>query len=59
MTTAVRRRPVLAVGIVIGLVFGAVGLIGGDPSWGVALSAAIVAGVIAAARRRFETLEIL
>jgi len=39
MTTLVRRGPVLAVGVVVGLAFGVARLAGGDEAW----SAAIVA----------------
>ena len=62
MTTAVLRSPVLAVGIVIGLVFGAAGLIGGDPPWRAAISTAIPIGyalLVTIVGRRSETVSVL
>lgn len=62
MTTTVRRSPVLGVGIAIGLVFGAAGLIGGDPPWRAAISAAIPVGyalLVAIVGRRSETVSVL
>ncbi|MBA3877889.1 MAG: hypothetical protein C0498_13380 [Anaerolinea sp.] len=56
------RSPVLAVGIVIGLVFGAAGLIGDDPPWRVALSTAIpiaYALLVTLVGRRSETVSVL
>ena len=61
MTTAVLRSPVLAVGIVIGLVFGAAGLIGGDPPWRAAISTAIpiaYALFVTIVGRRSETVSV-
>jgi hypothetical protein len=41
VTTAIRRSPVLFVGIVVGLVIGAAELAGGGPIWRAAVSTAI------------------
>jgi hypothetical protein len=57
-----RRSPVLAVGIVIGLVFGAAGLIGGDPPWRAAISTVIPIAyslLVTIVGRRSETVSVL
>ncbi len=62
MTTIVRKSPVLAVGIVIGLVIGAAELIGGDPPWRAILSTAIPIGyaaIVTILARRSETVSVL
>ena len=62
MTTAIRRSPVLVVGVLIGLVFGAAGLLGGDPPWQAAISTAIPIGyalLVTLLARRSETVSVL
>ena len=47
MTTAIRRSPVLAVVVVVGLVMGAAELVGGGEAWRAAVSTAISIGYAA------------
>jgi len=57
-----RRSPVLAVGLLIGVAFGAAGVLGGDQPWRVALSTAIpiaYAVVVTVVGRRSETVSVL
>lgn len=60
--TTLRRSPVLVVGIVIGLVFGAAALAGGGPWWRAALATAIPIGyavLVTLVARRSETASVL
>jgi hypothetical protein len=60
--TTLRRSPVLVVGIVIGLVFGAAALAGGGPYWRAAIAAAIPIGyaiLVTLVARRSETVSVL
>ena len=62
MTTAMRRSPVLWVGVVIGLVIGAAELAGGGTVLGAAISTAIPIGyavVVTLLARRSETAGVL
>jgi hypothetical protein len=60
--SAMRHSPVLGVGILIGLAFGAAGLLGGDPPWRAAISAMIpiaYALVVTVVGTRSETASVL
>jgi len=60
--TAVRRSPVLVVGIVIGLIIGAAELAGGGPIWRAAISTAIPIGyalLVTLLARHSETASVL
>jgi len=60
--TAARRSPVLVVGVLIGLAFGAAELIGGGQVWRVAISAVIPIGyalLVTVLARRSETASVL
>jgi len=62
MTTAMRRSPVLAVGIVIGLVMGTAALMGGGEAWRAALTTVIPIGyaaLVTILARRSESASVL
>jgi len=62
VTTAIRRSPVLVVGVVTGLVIGAAELIGGGTAWRAAISTAIpiaYALLVTVLARRSETVSVL
>ena len=62
MTTAIRRSPVLWVGVVVGLAIGAAELAGGGPPWRAAISTAIPIGyavLVTLLARRSETVSVL
>jgi hypothetical protein len=60
--SSLSRSPVLGAGILIGLAFGAAGLLGGDPIWRAAISTVIpiaYAVVVTLVGRRSETVSVL
>ena len=62
MTTAIRRSPVLWVGVVVGLAIGAAEMAGGGPPWRAAISTAIPIGyavLVTLLARRSETVSVL
>jgi hypothetical protein len=62
VTTAIRRSPVLWVGVVAGLAIGAAELAGGGPPWRAAISTAIPIGyavLVTLLARRSETVSVL
>jgi len=62
VTTAIRRSPVLWVGVVVGLAIGAAELAGGGPPWRAAISTAIPIGyavLVTLLARRSETVSVL